>query len=182
MLKIAVLLGPDFEDSEYSKPAAAFRDAGYDLVHVGLKAGDTVKGKKAGTPVTIDMDSGDARAEDFDALLIPGGYSPDNLRAHPEPVRFVSEFMNSNKPVFSICHGPQLLITAQVLMGRKLTGWTSIIQDIKNAGAEFLDMEVVEDDNLISSRNPSDIPAFVQAALRKLRSSGGATHAVEIAA
>jgi len=182
MLRIAVILGHDFEDSEYSKPAAAFKHAGYNLVHVGLKAGDTVKGKKEGTPVTIDMDAKHARVEDFDALLIPGGYSPDMLRAHPEPVRFVRDFMRSDKPVFSICHGPQLLITAQALMGRKITGWTSIIQDIKNAGAEFIDREVVEDGNLISSRNPSDIPAFVEASLRKLGALGSTAHAVEIAA
>lgn len=182
MSKIAVIIGPDFEDSEYSKPAEAFRKAGYELVHVGIKAGEIVKGKKQATPVTIDLSAKDAGVEDFEGLLIPGGYSPDKLRAHPEPVRFVREFMKVGKPVFSICHAPQLLITAQVLQGRKITGWTSIIQDIKNAGAEFIDKEVVEDGNLISSRNPADIPAFVEASLRKLRPSERSAHTVEVAA
>ncbi len=107
--------------------------------------------------------------KDFDALLIPGGYSPDKLRADEDAVRFVKDFVESGKPVFSICHAPQLLITAQVLKGRKVTGWKSIVQDIKNAGAIFLDQEVVEDGNLISSRSPQDIPAFIRAMLKKLQ-------------
>jgi protease I len=105
---------------------------------------------------------------DFDALLIPGGYSPDKLRVDEDAVRFARDFIQSGKPIFAICHAAQLLITADVLRGRKLTGWKSIVQDIKNAGAEYIDAEVVEDGNLISSRKPSDIPAFVKAALRKL--------------
>jgi protease I len=90
------------------------------------------------------------------------------LRAHAEPVKFVKDFVESGKPVCLICHAPQLLITAQVLKGRKVTGWKSIIQDIKNAGAEFLDQEVVEDGNLISSRSPADLPAFIRACSKKL--------------
>jgi protease I len=171
MNKIAVIIGKDFEDSEYTKPAEAFKKAGYTLVHIGLKEGDTVKGKKEGTPVKIDMDVKNARPGEFDGLLIPGGYSPDNLRAYNEPVQFVREFMQSGRPIFAICHAPQLLISAEVLKGRKITGWKSIIVDIKNAGAEFYDREVVVDNNLISSRSPADIPAFVDAALKKLATS-----------
>ncbi len=169
MSKIAVIIGKDFEDSEYTKPAEAFRNAGNQLVHIGLKKGETVKGKKEATPVQIDMEAKDARAQDFDALLIPGGYSPDNLRAHEEPVRFVAEFMDTGKPVFVICHGPQLLITAKKLQGRKITGYKSIIQDIWNAGAQFTDAEVVEDGNMVSSRSPADLPAFIKASLNKLK-------------
>jgi protease I len=168
MSKVAVVITDMFEDSEYAKPADAFKKAGHEVVHVGLQSGVTVKGAKKGTPVKIDKTFGEVKVADFDALLIPGGYSPDKLRAHEEPVKFVKEFMESNKPVCSICHAPQLLITAQVLKGRKLTGWKSIIQDIKNAGAEFIDQEVVEDGNLISSRSPADLPAFIQACSRKL--------------
>lgn len=171
MQKIAVLIAKDFEDSEYTKPAEAFKEAGYTLVHIGLKEGDTVIGKKEGTPVKIDMDVKNARPQEFDAMLIPGGYSPDNLRAYDEPVQFVREFMQSGKPVFAICHAPQLLIAADVLRGRKITGYKSIIVDIKNAGADFYDREVVVDGNLISSRNPGDLPAFVDAALKKLGAS-----------
>ncbi len=168
-MKIAVLIDKDFEDSEYTKPAEAFRHAGYRLVHLGLKKGETVKGKKEATPVMIDMDVKGARIHDFDALLIPGGYSPDNLRAYDEPVRFVKEFMESGKPVFAICHGPQLLISAQALKGCRVTAWKSLIQDIKNAGAEFIDNEVVVDGNLVTSRNPHDIPAFIEASMQKLK-------------
>ncbi len=168
MSKIAVIITDQFEDSEYSKPAAGFKKAGHELVHIGLKAGETVRGKKEATPVTIDKAIKDVKPDAFDALLIPGGYSPDKLRAHDEAVQFTRKFMESGKPVFSICHGPQLLITADVLKGRKITGWKSVVQDIKNAGAEFIDQEVVEDGNLVSSRQPADLPAFIKASLGKL--------------
>ena len=168
MSKIAVLITDLFEDVEYTKPAAAFRKAGHDLIHLGLQAGKTVKGKKAGTPVRIDQAVKDVSPDAFDALFIPGGYSPDKLRVDDAAVSFVRHFVERNKPVFAICHAPQLLITAQVLTGRRITGWKSIIQDIKNAGAEFIDQEVVEDGNIISSRQPSNIPAFIKVALAKL--------------
>ena len=168
MATITVIIADMFEDSEYSQPAEAFRKAGHELVHIGLKKGQTVKGKKKDTPVTVDQAVKDVSMDDFDALLIPGGYSPDKLRVDDDAVRFVKEFVESGKPVFAICHAPQLLITAQVLKDRKITGWKSIIQDIKNAGAEFIDQKVVEDGNLISSRSPADLPAFIRASLKKL--------------
>ncbi len=173
MSTIAVLITDMFEDVEYTKPARAFTEAGHDLVHVGLKAGETVRGKRNKESVTIDRAVADVSVDDFDALFIPGGYSPDKLRAHAEPVAFAKRFMESGKPIFAICHAPQLLITAQVLEGRRITGWRSIVQDIKNAGAEFVDEEVVVDKNLISSRSPDDIPAFVDAALKKLQETEG---------
>ncbi len=168
MAKIAVIITDLFEDVEYTKPAEAFKKAGHELVHIGLKAGQEVKGKKKDTPVTIDQAVKNVSPADFEALLIPGGYSPDKLRAYPEPVEFVQEFVKSGKPVFTICHGPQLLITAQVLEGRRLTGWKSITQDIKNAGAKYLDQAVVVDDNLISSRYPGDLPVFIKTSLKHL--------------
>lgn len=168
MSRIAVVVTDWFEDSEYSEPAEAFVEAGHELVLVGLEAGQVVKGKKDQTPLKIEKAVKDVSASDFDALLIPGGYSPDKLRVDPDAVRFAREFVQSDRPVFSICHAPQLLITADVLRGRTLTGYTSIIQDIKNAGAEFVDKEVVVDRNLVSSRNPGDLPAFIRASLGKL--------------
>jgi len=167
--KIAVIIDDLFEDVEYTQPTVAFKDAGHSLVHVGLEKGKIVIGKKRGAKVRIDAAVKDVSVKDFDALLIPGGYSPDKLRVDEEAVRFVKDFVESGKPVFSICHAPQLLITADVLKGRKVTGWKSIVQDIKNAGAIFLDQEVVEDDNLISSRSPEDLPAFIHASLKKLQ-------------
>jgi protease I len=168
MSHIAVIIEDMFEDSEYTQPAEAFKGEGHELIHVGLQEGATVKGKKKETPVQIDKAIKNVSVDDFDALLIPGGFSPDKLRAHDEAVAFTKKFMESGKPVFSICHGPQLLISADVLRGRKVTGWKSIIQDIKNAGAEFLDQEVVDDGNLVSSRSPDDLPAFIKVSLSKL--------------
>lgn len=168
MAKIAVIIDDLFEDSEYTEPANAFKEEGHQLIHVGLEVGKIVKGKKKGTEVKIEKAVGGASVGDYDALLIPGGYSPDQLRVEEAAVRFAGDFVKSGKPVFAICHAGQLLITAQVLKGRSFTGYKSIIQDIKNAGAEFVDQEVVVDGNLVSSRNPNDLPAFVAESLKKL--------------
>jgi protease I len=168
MATIAVAISDLFEDVEYTEPTAAFRDAGHTLVHVGLKEGSTVKGKAKGTQVAIDRAFSTVSPDDFDAMFIPGGCSPDHIRVDDRAVQFARQFVESGKPVLAICHAPQLLITAQVLRGRRITGYTSIIQDIKNAGAEFVDEAVVEDGNLLSSRNPGDIPAFIEASLKKL--------------
>lgn len=173
MSRIAVLITDMFEDIEYTEPSKAFREAGHDLIHVGLSAGETVHGKKGQTPVTIDRSVSDVSPDGFDALFIPGGYSPDKLRAHDAPVEFVRQFIESGKPVLLICHAPQLLITAQVLRGRRITGWRSVAQDIRNAGAEYVDREVVIDGNLVSSRQPGDIPAFIEASVAKLEEAGG---------
>jgi len=168
MARIGVLIENMFEDSEYKKPAAAFKKAKHELVHLGVKKG-IVTGVKTGLEVKVEKAAGDVAAGDFDALFIPGGYSPDQLRSHDEIVDFVKQFAATGKPIFFICHGAQLLITANLLKGRKVTGWKSIIQDIKNAGAEYLDQEVVEDGNFISSRYPADIPAFIKASLGRLK-------------
>jgi protease I len=168
MAKIAVIIADMFEDSEYTEPVKAFRKAGHEIIHVGLKAGVTVKGKKKQTPVAIDRAAGEVSMEEFDALLIPGGYSPDKLRVDDRAVRFVRQFMDAGKPVFSICHGPQILITAKAIEGRKITGWKSIVQDIIYAGGDYRDQEVVVDGNLVSSRRPDDLPAFIRESLDKL--------------
>lgn len=168
MRKIAVIIDDMFEDVEYQKPAKALIERNCRLEHVGLKEGKVVYGKKDRTPVTVDKQVKYAKVGDYDALLIPGGYSPDRLRADEKAVSFVREFVNSGKPIFMICHAAQLLITADVIKGRKVTGYKSIRQDIKNAGAEFADKEVVEDGNLISSRNPGDLPAFIESIIKKL--------------
>jgi protease I len=168
MARIGVLIENMFEDSEYKKPAAAFKKAKHELVHIGVKKG-IVKGEKTGMKVKVEKAARDVTAGDFDALFIPGGYSPDRLRSHDEVVAFVKQFAATGKPIFFICHGAQLLITADLLKGRRITGWKSIIQDIKNAGAEYIDQEVVEDGNFISSRYPADLPAFIKASLDKLK-------------
>ncbi len=169
MSKIAVILTNMFEDVEYTKPVGAFKKSGHQIVNVGLKAGEEVKGKKGEAKVKIDKAVKDVSVSDFDALFIPGGYSPDQLRMDENAVKFAGDFVKSGKPVFALCHAAQLLINAQVLKGRKVTGWKSIAQDIRNAGAEYPDQAVVKDGNLISSRGPDDIPQFVDASLNELR-------------
>lgn len=173
MKEIAVIIADLFEDSEYTRPVEAFQDAGHSITHIGLSEGAKVKGKKKQTPVTIDKTVADVVVDEFDALLIPGGYSPDKLRVDDNIVNFVREFVESGKPVFSICHAPQLLISADVIRGRTITGWKSIVQDIKNAGAKFVDEAVVEDQNLISSRYPGDLDIFIKACLKKLSNQSG---------
>ncbi|MBD3296070.1 MAG: DJ-1/PfpI/YhbO family deglycase/protease [Candidatus Omnitrophica bacterium] len=168
MARIAVIIDDMFEDSEYTEPVKAFKDRGHETVHVGMEADKEVEGKKEGTKVKVDKSVNDVKADEFDAMLIPGGYSPDKLRAHDEAVGLVKAFMEKEKPVFAICHGPQLLISAGVLEGRKVTCWKSLVQDVKNAGAEYLDQVSVEDGNLITSRQPSDLPVFIRKCLDKL--------------
>jgi len=167
--KIAVLITDEFEDSEFTSPAEAFRKAGHEVVTIEKQAGNTVKGKQGEAEVTIDKSIDDVTPEQFDALLLPGGHSPDSLRGDERFVSFTRDFVNSGKPVFAICHGPQLLISADVIRGRKLTTVKPIIIDVKNAGAEFHDQEVVIDkDQLVTSRTPDDLPAFNREALRLL--------------
>jgi protease I len=168
MARIAVIIDDMFEDSEYTRPVDAFRGKEHEVVHVGMEPGREVAGKKEGTKVKVERSVKDVDPDEFDALLIPGGYSPDKLRAHDEAVDFVKGFMDGDKPVFAICHGPQLLISARALEGRKVTCWKSLVQDVKNAGAEYLDQVSVEDGNLITSRQPSDLPVFIEKCLHKL--------------
>lgn len=164
MAIIGVIVGNMFEDSEYEQPVTAFKNSGHSIVNIGLAAGLNVTGKTSGTTVSIDTSCNNMAVNSIDALLIPGGYSPDNLRAHEDAVLFVKQFFESGKPVFAICHGPQLLISACVLKGRTLTGWKSIAQDIRNAGATYVDKDVVVDGKLVSSRCPEDLPVFIKAA------------------
>lgn len=169
MKKIGVLIGKMYEESEYSEPAQAYKDAGYELVHIGKKKGEKVVDKNRENPVTIDEVPDNVSAEDFIALLIPGGYSPDALRSDEKIVDFLRNYFTLGKPVFTICHGPQLLVTAEVLSGRTLTCYKSVIVDVKNAGANYVDREVVIDRNLITSRTPKDLPAFIDASLKMLK-------------
>ncbi|ASB87565.1 type 1 glutamine amidotransferase [Bacillus sonorensis] len=166
---IAVVLTDYFEDSEYTKPAKAFKDDGHQLTVIEKEKGKTLKGKQGQANVEVDASIDDVSPEDFDALLIPGGFSPDILRADQRFVSFAKAFMDEKKPVFAICHGPQLLITARTLDGRSATGYTSIQVDVENAGAKFQDKEVVVCQNqLVTSRTPDDIPAFTREALQLL--------------
>jgi deglycase len=167
-MKIACVLGPKFEDSEFKEPFDAFRSAGHELTIIGLEAGAQIQGDKGKVTATVERSFKEVQPEDFDALLIPGGGSPDKLRANDEPVRFVKAFMQANKPVLAICHGPQLLLTADEYKGHRMTAWKTVQGDLKKAGADVVDQEVVVDGNLVTSRQPSDIPAFIRESLKVL--------------
>ncbi|MDQ1143680.1 protease I [Bacillus sp. SORGH_AS 510] len=167
--RIAVVVTDHFEDSEYSDPVQAFQEKGHTITVIEMEKGKTVKGKQGQSEVTIDESIDDVSPEDFDALFIPGGFSPDILRADERFVTFAKSFMDAKKPVLAICHGPQLLITAETLQGRDVTGYKSIHVDLKNAGGNLHDKEVVVCQNqLVTSRQPEDIPDFVEESLRIL--------------
>ncbi len=174
-MKVACVLANGFEDSEFKQPYDALREAGHDVTIVGLQAGQELKGDKGRETATVEKAFTEVRPEQFDALLIPGGFSPDRLRAHPAAVDFVKAFFDASKPVMAICHGPQLLITAGAYKGRRLTAWKTIQSDLKLLGADVVDQEVVVDRNLVTSRQPSDIPAFVREGLKVLGKEPAAT-------
>ncbi len=172
-MKIACVLDRLFEDSEFKQPYDALREAGHAVEVIGMEAGAELAGKKGQVTVRTDKSFDQVRPQDYDALLIPGGDSPDHLRAHPQAVQFVQHFMDAGKPVMAICHGPQLLLTADRYKGHRMTAWKTIQGDLKKAGANVVDEEVVVDRNLVTSRMPSDIPAFIRASLDLLKAPAG---------
>lgn len=159
--KVAVVLANNYEDVEATSPIEALEKAGAHVTIVGIEKGE-IKGKKGDTQ-TADATFADVSPDEFDMLLIPGGGSPENLRINDAAVSFTREFMNTGKPVAAICHGPQLLISAKVVTGRRLTSVDKIRDDIVNAGGLYVDEELTEDGNLITSRTPDDLPAFNEA-------------------
>jgi protease I len=160
---IAFVVDDDFEDSELRVPLDSLRRAGFRIEILGAKRGETKKGKKGVETVKIEAAATDRKASQYDALVIPGGYSPDHLRTDPGVVALVRDMVSSGKVVAAVCHGPQLLIEADAVRGKKLTSWPSVRKDLENAGATWTDQEVVIDGNLITSRKPADLPAFAQA-------------------
>ncbi|MGI8313990.1 type 1 glutamine amidotransferase domain-containing protein [Halobacillus mangrovi] len=170
MSKIACVITSMFEDVEYTQPAEAFKNEGHEITTIEWEAGKEVKGKQGEASVKIDKSIDDVNPNDFDALLIPGGFSPDQLRGDEKFVTLAKHFMDEKKPVFAICHGPQLLITAKTLEGRKATGFKSIAVDMEYAGVDYQDQEVVVcQDQLVTSRQPDDIPAFNRESLKLLQ-------------
>ncbi len=169
MAKIAFLLADDFEDSEYQEPRKTLEEAGHDIDVIGIEAGE-VTGKKGAT-ATVDMAAGDAPADEYDALVIPGGYSPDKLRVHGDVVELTRTLAQRDILVAAVCHAPSLLIEAGVVEGRTMTSWPSVRTDLANAGATVVDEEVCIDGRFITSRKPDDLPAFGEAILRALADS-----------
>jgi protease I len=161
--KVAILVADGFEQVEMTKPREALQEAGADTRIVSLKSGKIQgmhhadKGDKFDVDLTLD----EARPDEFDALMIPGGLlNPDALRLNEDALEFVRHFFREGKPVAAICHGPQVLISADLVRGRTMTSWPAIKVDVRNAGAHWVNEEVVVDNGLVTSRKPDDIPAF----------------------
>jgi len=161
--KVAILVADGFEQVEMTDPRKALQDAGADTQIVSPAEGK-VKGWQHtdwGDEFAVDVPLATARADDYDALLLPGGVmNPDHLRIEPQAVQFVKDFFAAKKPVAAICHGPWMLAEADVLRGRTVTSYPSIRTDMQNAGATWVDQEVSTDQGLVTSRKPDDIPAF----------------------
>lgn len=169
MAKVAVVMTDLFEDIEFTSPRDVMLEADHEVVVIGPEKGTTLTGKQGEAKIEVDLGIDEANPEDFDALLIPGGYSPDKLRGDERFLEFVRHFSDEKKFIFSICHGPQLLVNADVLRGKDATAVSQVGVDITNAGGNYIDAPVVIDDSgLISSRTPKDLDEFNKAILSAL--------------
>ena len=161
--RIAILATDGVEEIELTKPRDALREAGAQAVVISPKDKEIKAWQHDhwGSPIHVDLPLSRARADDFDGLMLPGGVmNPDHLRQDEQAVTFVKRFFEQGKPVAAICHGPWMLVEADVIRGRTLTSWPSLRTDIRNAGGDWVDREVVTDEGLVTSRKPDDIPAF----------------------
>src|SRR3954452_14383018 len=162
-MKVAFLAAAMVEQVELTEPWEAVKDQGWDAELVSLRPG-TIQGANhhdKGQTFTVDRTIDEVEAAEYDALVLPGGVAnPDEMRTHPDAVSFVREFFDKGKPVAVICHGPWMLVEADVVRGRRLTSWPSLRTDIRNAGGQWVDEEVHVDNGLVTSRKPDDLPAF----------------------
>jgi protease I len=165
--RVAVLVEQQYQELEVWYPVYRLREAGCAVTLVGPEAGK-VYPSKLGYPAKADVAAGSVSAADFDAVVIPGGFAPDYIRRSEAMLKLVRDLHAAGKPVAAVCHGPWVLCSTTVLKGRKATGFHSIKDDMVNAGAAFVDQEVVTDGNVITSRKPDDLPAFVVALMRAL--------------
>jgi protease I len=167
MARIAIIVADDFEDAELDVPRSTLEKHGHQVDLIGIEPGEAVTGKRGSTCVpALGIDDADPDA--YDALVIPGGYSPDHLRTDDDVVAFVRTMVQIGKPVAAVCHAPWLLIEADVVEGRTVTSWPSLVTDLRNAGANWVDEPVVVDGLLITSRRPDDLPAFTDAILQAI--------------
>jgi len=172
MAKVAFIVDEMFEDSEFQVPFERVKEAGHEPVIVGLESGKALDGKKGDVNITVERSIDEVSPDEFDALVIPGGYSPDKIRTDEGMVAITRSMVGSDKPVAAICHAGWMLAEADVLRNRTVTSWPSIKTDLVNAGAEWVDQEVVEDGNLITSRKPDDLEAFTKTLLSQLERRG----------
>jgi protease I len=172
--RVAVLVEQKYEELEVWYPVYRLREAGCEVVLVGPEAGKTYP-SKLGYPAVADVSAKDARADQFDAVIIPGGFAPDYIRRSESMLKLVRDLFAKGKPVAAVCHGPWVLCSVRlpqggtVLAGRKVACFHSIKDDVANAGGTYVDQEVVIDGNLITSRKPDDLPAFVGAVIEQMR-------------
>jgi protease I len=166
--RAAVLVEQMYQEMEVWYPIYRLREAGCQVTVVGPEAGQTYP-SKLGYPVKSDRSAHDVSADDFDALIIPGGYAPDHMRRSEAMIRLVSTMAEQGKVVAAICHGPWMLCSTQALKGRKVTCFFAIKDDVINAGAKYVDAEVIRDGNIITSRKPDDLPAFMQTTIQAVR-------------
>ncbi|MFP4248802.1 MAG: type 1 glutamine amidotransferase domain-containing protein [Armatimonadota bacterium] len=165
---VAVLVAQDFEDSELQSPMQALQDAGAEVVLVAKREGKEYTGKNDEVTVTSDVRAADVSPEQFDGVVVPGGKAPAELRRDPHMTGLVRKMALAGKPVAAICHGPQVLVTARVLDGRKATCYSGVADELEEVGADYRDRAVVVDDNIITSRVPRDLPEFNAALIRAL--------------
>ncbi len=166
--RVAILVESHFEDSEFQLPYKALKNAGAEVIVLGTRMNDEYKGKKGKVSIKPDATATEVRSEDFDAVIIPGGAAPDKIRRNPNAVRLVMNAVAQGKLVASVCHGAQVLIEADQLRGKQATGFSCIRKDMQNAGATYVNEPLVVDGNLITSRQPGDLPLFVTAILTRL--------------
>ncbi len=160
--KIAVLVEADYQDMEVWFPIFRLREEGAEVIVVGTGSSTSYKGK-FGYPITVDASADRVHAEQFDGVVIPGGWAPDRLRQYKTVLDFVRKLFEAGKPVAAICHAGSVLVSADLVRGKHLTSFTAIKDDLKNAGANWEDKEVIVDGNLVTSRRPDDLPAFMRA-------------------
>jgi protease I len=167
-MKALIISADSFEDTELLVPYYRLKEEGVD-VHVASMTKKKIKGKH-GYEVDIDKTLKELNPDDYDLLLVPGGKAPEAIRKEKDALEIAKHFFQQSKPVSAICHGPQILITADLLRGRHATCYKSVAQELKESGAIYEDTEVVVDGNLVTSRQPSDLPAFLRETIRKLKS------------
>ena len=165
--KVFILVETIYNDLEFWYPYYRLKESGAEVIVVGPMGGMVYNGK-AGLPVKADAGMADVKAADCDGLIIPGGYAPDHMRRHPQMVKLVSDCVNTGKVVATICHAGWMLASADVLQDRTVTSFFAIKDDLVHAGANFVDREVVIDGNIITSRTPDDLPAFMKAVVAAL--------------
>jgi protease I len=166
--KILIMVGEGFEDVEFIYPYYRFQEEGYKVEIVGSKAHEQYVGKH-GVPFMSELSPKEVNINNYDALIIPGGRAPDRMRIDKGLVDIVKEAYAKGRVIAAVCHGPQMLIEANIVRGKKATCWKSVATDLKNAGANFIDAPVVVDGNMVTSRMPADLPKFCQETIRLLK-------------